>query len=238
MNLTMSKYRWEEVLSKLGIKYNNASYFEQAFTHTSFANETSHKVNLERLEFMGDAVLQLLISSIIYQDIRFKDCAEGQLTLIRSKLVKEDGLFEIAKEYKLGEYVYLGVGEERNGGRKRKSLLADLVESLFGAIYLDQGFEKAAEVARKVFTPYINKVSIDDLMDYKTKLQEYVQNDKRSLVYKVLKSEGPANSPTFEVGVYLDDESILLGSGVGHSKKEAEKNAAKEALSKLAVKGE
>ncbi|MBE6124242.1 MAG: ribonuclease III [Erysipelotrichaceae bacterium] len=230
----MTKYPWEEVLNKLGIKYNNPSYYEQAFTHSSFSNEQSHKLHLERIEFMGDAVFQLFVSELIYKEKRFLSCNEGQLTLIRSKLVKEEGLAKIAKEYNLGKYVYLGVGEEKNHGRERVSLLADLVESLFGAIYLDQGVMETRKLVEKVFLPYIKELSLDELEDPKTRLQEYVQNDKRSLVYKVLDSTGPANNPTYTIGVYLDDEKIMLGFGKGRSKKEAEKEAAKNALSKLA----
>lgn len=230
----MSKYQWEEVLEKLDIEYKNAEFYEQAFTHSSFSNEKSHKIHLERIEFMGDAVFQLFVSELIYKDERFSSCNEGQLTLIRSKLVKEEGLAKIAKEYNLGKYVYLGVGEEKNHGRERISLLADLVESLFGAIYLDLGVMKTRKLVEKVFSPYIKQLDLSELEDPKTRLQEYVQNDKRSLVYKTLESVGPANNPTYTVGVYLDDEKIMLGTGMGKNKKEAEKNAAKDALSKLA----
>ncbi len=230
----MVKYPWEEVLEKLGIQYKDANFYEQAFTHSSFSNEKSHKIHLERIEFMGDAVFQLFVSELIYKEPRFSSCNEGQLTLIRSKLVKEEGLIKIAKEYNLGKYVYLGVGEEKSGGRERPSLLADLVESLFGAIFLDLGVMETRKLVSKVFTPYIEGLSLEELEDPKTRLQEYVQNDKRSLVYKVLDNTGPANNPTYTIGVYLDDEKIMLGLGIGKSKKEAEKKAAKDALNKLA----
>lgn len=222
-------YAWEELLNKLDIKYKNSELYEQAFTHTSYSNETSHKVNLERLEFMGDAVCQLFVSELIYEN--FTDLPEGQLTLLRSNLVSEKGMYKIAKELNLGKYVYLGIGEEKNGGRERVSLLADLVESFIGAIFLDNGLEITRRVVRNLFSPYMKDLSLDDLADYKTKLQEYVQADsKRSVHYVLVDSYGPANDPTYTVDVYLDD--IPLGRGIGKSKKQAEKMAAKDALSK------
>ena len=225
-------YIWEELLEKFSLKYNNPEYYEQAFTHPSFSNEKSHKLNLERLEFMGDAVCQLFVSELVFES--FKDVPEGQLTLLRSNLVSEKGMYKIAKSLNLGKYVYLGVGEEKNGGRERVSLLADLVESFIGAIFLDTDLNTTRKIVRSIFIPYLKDLSLDDLMDYKTKLQEYVQADsKRSVKYRLIESSGPANDPTYVMEVYLVDDNIILGRGVGKSKKMAEKAAAKDALSKM-----
>lgn len=223
------KYAWEELLEKFSVQYDNAALYEQAFTHPSFSNEMNQKRDLERLEFMGDAVCQLFVSELIYA--AFPDVPEGQLTLLRSNLVSEKGMAKIAKQLNLGKYVYLGIGEEKNHGRERVSLLADLVESFIGALYLDTGIETTRKIVRSIFKPYLKNLSLEGLMDYKSKLQEYVQADsKRSVHYKVIESYGPDNDPTYVVEVYMDD--LALGRGVGKSKKAAEKAAAKDALSK------
>ena len=223
------KYAWEELLNKFSITYSNPNHYEQAFTHSSFSNEKSHKVHLERLEFMGDAVCQLFVSELVFE--AFGDVPEGQLTLLRSNLVSEKGMYKIAKSLDLGKYVYLGIGEEKNNGRERVSLLADLVESFIGAIFLDTDINTTRRVVREIFTPYLKDLSLEDLMDYKSKLQEFVQADsKRSVHYKTVDSYGPDNDPTYVVEVYLED--IVLGKGIGKSKKQAEKAAAKDALSK------
>ena len=223
------KYAWEELLEKFSIQYKNAALYEQAFTHPSFSNEMNKKRDLERLEFMGDAVCQLFVSELIYS--AFPDVPEGQLTLLRSNLVSEKGMCKIAKQLNLGKYVYLGAGEEKNHGRERKSLLADLVESFIGALFLDTGIDTTRKFVRNLFKPYLKDLDLDGLVDYKSKLQEYVQADsKRSVHYKVVESYGPDNDPTYIVEVYMDE--LVLGKGIGKSKKAAEKAAAKDALSK------
>jgi ribonuclease-3 len=182
---------------------------------------------------MGDAVLQLFVSTLIFNE--YPTLKEGEMSLIRSRLVRSDSLCELAKNLGLGEYLILGHGEEKSGGRNRKNILADAFESLMAAIYLDQGYEKSLEVVTAIFLPLVKKIKIDDLLDYKTKLQELVQADKRKTVeYRELSRSGTANDPTYVFEVVLEGE-IVLAQGVGKSKKAAQQDAAKNALEKCAL---
>ena len=220
-----------EMLKRFGIKPKNKTIYITALTHPSYINE--HEKNhgdLERLEFMGDAVLQLFVSYLIFKE--YPTLKEGEMSLIRSRLVRSDSLCELAKSLNIGEYLILGVGEEKTGGRERKNILADAFESLMAAIYLDQGHEKSFEVVTKIFLPLVKQIKIDDLLDYKTKLQEVVQADKRQTVeYREVSKSGTANNPTYVFEVVLDGE-IVLAEGVGKSKKEAQQDAARKALEK------
>ena len=157
------------------------------------------------------------------------------MSLIRSRLVRSDSLCELAKNLNVGDYLILGYGEEKSGGRERKNILADAFESLMAAIYLDQGHEKSFEVVKSIFFPLVKEIKIDDLLDYKTKLQELVQADKRKTVeYREVSKSGTANDPTYVFEVVLEGE-IVLAQGIGKSKKAAQQDAAKNALEKCAL---
>jgi ribonuclease-3 len=215
-----------EVLEKFNIKPNHTSLYEKAFTHTSYANEHG-KESYERLEYLGDAVMELVISEYLYTNTEKK---EGEMTKIRSYYVCENAHYEYSKYLGLNKYVLLGNGEEESGGRDRKAIIADIYEAFIGAIFLDQGFEYVKSFIYKHIIPIIEDKSNNFFNDYKSILQEFVQTDKRTLVYEVINEEGPAHNKTFTVVVKIDN--ILYGKGIAGSKKEAEQLAAKDALQK------
>ncbi len=221
-----------EWLNSKHIPYYNKKLILEAVTHSSYVNE--HKGNRhdnERLEFMGDAVLQLWSSQKLFK--LEPNLKEGEMTTLRAQLVCEKSLATYNRQLGLNRFLLLGVGEERTGGRERDSLLADMFEALLGALYLDSGMMSVDIILEEVLTPAINQPKPDSLVDYKTKLQEFVQSDNRKTVtYELISSEGPANKPVFEVVVKLDD--IILGRGKGSSKKKAQQMAAKDALEKIA----
>lgn len=224
-----------DFLQKEQIPFKRLGLYKEAFTHSSYANEAnSHLPDYERLEFMGDAVLQLFVSEFIFA--LHPEYTEGQLTQLRSKLVREESLARFSNELNLGDLLYLGVGEEKSGGRHRESVLANIFESFVGAVYLDCGKEEVMKILHQTIFRHVNEVNdFDDITDYKTKLQELVQSDDRKTVrYHVKSSSGPANAPEFIIDVILDD--MILGTGKGTSKKRAEQHAAKDALMKMAKK--
>ena len=205
----------EQFLQKMEIPYQNIEIFKEAFTHPSYANENKMKNHdYERLEFLGDAVLQYHVSRHIFD--LYPELPEGRLTKLRAKLVREESLARFARELDLGPLIYLGAGELNNGGRDRDSVLADIFEAFMGAIY-----------------KHVEDVNYDEITDFKTKLQELIQADQRKTVtYDLISSSGPSNNPVFEMAVKMDE--MVLGVGVGSSKKRAEQQAAKDALNKLA----
>jgi len=215
-----------ELLDKLGIKPNDISLYETAFSHTSYANE-NNKESYERLEFLGDAVLELLMSDYLYNNL---DATEGDMTKMRAHYVCETALYEYSKKLNLNKYLRLGKGEEDTGGRNRKAIVSDIFESFLGAIYLDQGIEVARKFFLENVIPHILNHEIDFFDDYKSVLQEYVQTDKRSLEYKIVAEKGPAHNPEFTAEVIID--GIVYGKGISNSKKAAEQEAAKNALEK------
>ena len=214
------------------IPYHDIEIFKQAFTHTSYANENKLKNHdYERLEFLGDAVLQYHVSRYLFD--LYPTMPEGRLTKLRSKLVREESLARFARELDLGTYIYLGAGEINNGGRDRDSVLADIFEAFMGAICHDCGMKYVDMMLKKTIYRHINDVNYDDITDFKTKLQELIQADQRKTVtYELLSATGPSNNPVFEMAVKMDD--MILGTGIGSSKKRAEQQAAKDALNKLA----
>lgn len=222
-----------DLLNRLEIPFNNIELFEEAFSHPSFANEKGNqKKDYERLEFLGDAVLQQHVSMHLFD--LYKDIPEGQLTMLRSKLVREESLARFARELGLGEYIFLGAGEESSGGRNRDSVLANVFEANIGAIYYDCGEKYVEKILNDTIYKHVEDVNYDDITDYKTTLQELVQADQRKTVtYKLLSTTGPSNAPEFEVAVMMGD--IALGYGNGLSKKKAEQQAAKDALAKMAT---
>lgn len=214
------------------IPYHDIEIFKQAFTHTSYANENKLKNHdYERLEFLGDAVLQYHVSRYLFD--LYPTMPEGRLTKLRSKLVREESLARFARELDLGAYIYLGAGEINNGGRDRDSVLADIFEAFMGAICHDCGMKYVDMMLKKTIYRHINDVNYDDITDFKTKLQELIQADQRKTVtYELLSATGPSNNPVFEMAVKMDD--MILGTGIGSSKKRAEQQAARDALNKLA----
>lgn len=209
----------------LNIKTDNEELYKQALTHTSYANE-NNVVSYERLEYLGDAVLELVMSDYLYNNT---DYPEGVMTKTRAKYVCEEALYEYCLKLGLNEYILLGHGEEENGGRMRKAIVADIFEAVIGAIYLDKGIEEAKRFIYENVIKVIENEDVD-FNDYKSILQELVQTDKRSLEYVVVSESGPAHNKEFEVIAKIDD--IIYGRGIAHSKKEAEQRAACDALKK------
>lgn len=212
-----------ELLKRYGIDFKDSKLIEEALTHTSYANE--HKtISYERLEYLGDAVLELVTSEHIYKNTPLK---EGDMSKLRSLYVCENALYEYAEHINLAQYIKLG-----NGIKKaNKTVIADVFEAVIGAIYLEFGINKVKSLFNKLILPYINK-DIDFLSDYKSLLQEQVQTEKKSIEYKVVSEQGPSHNKSFKVAVNID--GITYGVGTGKSKKEAEQNAAKDAFSKQA----
>ncbi len=215
-----------ELLRQLKIVSNNEKLYLKALTHTSFANENNTE-SYERLEYLGDAVLEVIISEYLYKNTSYE---EGIMTKLRAKYVCEDALYAYSLRLELNKYLRLGHGEEENGGRYRKAIVADIFEAFIGALYLDQGFDITKKFIYANIIPLIENKEIKFDTDYKSILQELVQTDKRSLEYVVVDEMGPAHNKTFKVIVKIDD--IIYGEGIAHSKKEAEQNAAHDALKK------
>ncbi|QIK70086.1 ribonuclease III [Erysipelothrix sp. HDW6C] len=222
--------QWE-IMDSLGIPYNNKDLITNAFVHSSYVNESERKIeDNERLEFMGDAVLQICVSERLFK--HHETLSEGDMTLYRAKLVCEEALAGYSLKLKLNEALLLGTGEERNGGRTRPSIIADLFESFIGAVYLDSGMDSVNTILDVVLKESYSNLESLSITDYKTKLQEFIQADSRkSVTYEVVSVTGPSNAPEFEVVVKLDE--LIFGSGHGLSKKKAEQNAAKDAFQKL-----
>ena len=221
----------KDFLKNIGIAVNDFRLIENSFVHASYANENDNfEENNERLEFMGDAVLQILVSEYLFNNVTYLN--EGDMTLYRAKLVREEALATYSKEMGLNKYLLLGSGEERTGGRNRDSIVADLFEAFLGAVYLDSGLDNARKIVLSVLPKTLSEVDVDSITDYKTKLQEFVQSDRRENVsYEVVKVTGPSNAPLFEVVVKLNE--LNFGRGFGTSKKRAEQKAAKDAFEKL-----
>ncbi len=213
------------------LHFNDYSLLERAMTHSSYANEKNTKSN-ERLEFVGDAVLDLAVAKFLFEQLSE---AEGVLTKKRAQEVCEQSLFEYAKSINLGEYLLLGKGEEMSGGREKPALLADAFEAFLGSVFIDKGLDECYKILNKVVFPVIKRNLNSEDKDYKSKLQELVQSDKRTLEYVIISESGPAHDKEFKARVYMDG-NIIMGEGTGKSKKEAEQNAAFATLNKLAKK--
>lgn len=215
-----------------GLKFNNASLLTLALTHPSYHQDKNLLADNQRLEFLGDSVLSLVITEVLFE--QFPDKDEGELTKIRSKIVCERALLQVAKSINLGNYLLLGKGEEKSGGRGRKSILADAVEAVIGAVYRDKGYDAAQVFIRQHFQDVISKAASGDFYDYKSKLQEIVQaKNRQSVTYTILEEKGPPHAKVFTAGVYF--QYRLLAEGSGKSKKEAEQNAAEKALKDEAI---
>jgi len=218
---------------QLEYTFQNATLLKTAVTHASFVNEKNLKptASNERLEFLGDAVLQVCISNMLYH--RFNDMAEGELTRKRAALVCEESLSNIARLLGIGAFILLGQGEVKYRGREKDSILANTVEAILGAIYLDGGMTAVQDVILRWFDPLVDKVT-GEAKDSKTILQEFVQTySNDTAVYEIINESGPPHLRSFTATA--SHQGKVLGTGTGRTKKEAQQNAAKVALKQLGV---
>ena len=224
----MNRYTLKEIEENLGVCFNNPTLLKTALTHSSFGNQFKDAEYNERLEFLGDSVLQLCITEYLFNN--FKHKSEGELTKIRSLIVCENSLYEIAKKINLGSYIRMSKGEELTGGRERISIQADAVEAVLAAVYLDKGLGFVRDFILLHFEEVINKaINNEIVLDFKTKLQELLQKDGEIVIqYELTRYEGPPHRRKFFTNVVIDKK--LMGEGSGYSKKESEQNAAKQAL--------
>lgn len=228
----MTKKLVNHVKKTFGVTFDDESVLVEAFTHSSYANDHREQniKNLERLEFLGDAVLELTVSDYLYH--KYPKQPEGQLTRKRASIVRAESLAKLAKEYQLHEFVRLGKGEEQMNGRNRPSLLCDVFEAFIGAVFVDQGMDAVLEVLKQILFPKIDSGAFSHGMDHKTALQELLQqNGVVTIQYKVVDKHGPDHQREFVVEVFVEGDSY--GRGVGRSKKAAEQDAAKHALESL-----
>jgi ribonuclease-3 len=216
---------WLKLQEQINIRFQNASLLREAFTHSSYTNE--HKRHNERIEFLGDAVLQLAVAHHLYE--HYPHWPEGKLTFVRSAIVREQALYKLAKSLSLGDYLMLGRGENLSGGRERPSLLADAFESLVGAIYLDAGWVATMQFLNRTMFPEIEAYIAKGIIDAKSRLHEKAQHHgNKNVEYVVIEERGPANEREFVIDVRIEGQT--LGIGTGRSKKEAEQQAAAMAL--------
>lgn len=218
------------LFNKLKIVPKDHRLYATAFSHSSYANEHKAKNDYERLEFLGDAVLDLVVADYLYSS---KSETEGEMTKVRASYVCENALYEYSMNLGLNQYIKVGHGEEKEGGKFKKAIVADIFEAFVGAIYVDLGYATARKTVLNIIVPYIENPNVVFFSDYKSSLQEFVQTKQKSLHYELVDEVGPAHNKTFKVEVKIDD--IVYGVGMGLSKKEAEQAAAKEALEKLAI---
>jgi ribonuclease III len=217
-----------------GIRFRELEFLNQAFTHRSFANEAGEVAeNNERLEFLGDSVLGLVVSEYLYETLM--DQPEGELARIKSFVVSEASLSEIARALRVDNYILIGRGEEYSGGRSKKAILADCLEAIIGAFYLDSGFQPSQRFVHAMLIPEINKVLENrHAKDYKTMLQEYVQKRMKTYPkYRVVQKTGPDHDRTYWIEVHVGERSF--GAGKGKNKKEAEQEAARIAYEGMHV---
>jgi len=223
----------QELEKRLGYEFRNKKLLENALTHSSYANENkkSGAESNERLEFLGDSVLGMVVAAYLYRTR--PDMPEGRMTRFRAELVCERSLYAVASELELGTYISLGKGEELGGGRTRPSILADAVEAVLAAVYLDGGLEAAASIIDRFILVHA-RGEIGDTGDYKTRLQEYLQREgTQDISYRMTGESGPDHMKTFTAEVCLNGNP--LGSGEGRNKKEAEQAAAKSALEAIGL---
>ena len=238
MSEILNKHRLDALRTlstKLNVQFSNINLLHQALTHTSYANECKNSTIMhnERLEFLGDAVLDVIVSEYLFRQL--KNLPEGELTKARAVVVCEPTLARCSAELGIGEYLYLGKGEASSGGRERTSILADAFEAIIGAIYMDSGFENSAcFVLRELQADLLLVVRGEYVKDYKTLLQEVVQkNTDSKIVYEIIDESGPDHHKMFKVAVLVNAKQ--LGTGLGKSKKEAEQLAANQALITLKI---
>ena len=213
---------------RLGHAFQNRKLLETALTHPSFGGD-HHVPHYQRLEFLGDAVLELAVSRYLYFELPEVD--EGKLTRIRAALVREESLNRAARRIGLGEFIRLSVGEERSGGREKPSILSDVMEAVLAAVYLDAGFDEAVRIIGMVLGEELRPEVLKDHLDAKSRLQELMQRDGRMPSYDYLSMEGPPHAPVFAYRVM--DGKQELGRGSGTSKQNAQQAAARDALKRM-----
>ena len=227
----------QELQEIINYKFNDESLLKKALIHRSFGNENWEykNINNEKLELLGDAVLDLIVTEYLYKN--FEVATEGELAKLKSMIVSEPVLANISSEIKLGNYLMLSKGEELTGGRERESILGDVFEALLGAIYLDSNINVVRDVALKYLIYKIEHINEnEELIDYKTILQEYSQRVYKIIpVYEVINELGPDHKKSFEISVSIEEKKII-GRGIGKNKKQAEQLAAREACKKLEIK--
>jgi len=238
MSEILNKHRLDALnkfSAKLSVQFTNINLLHQALTHTSYANECKSSIIMhnERLEFLGDAVLDLVVSKYLF--CQLPNLPEGELTKARAVVVCEPALARCGARLGIGEYLFLGKGEASSGGRERTSIIADAFEAIIGAIYLDSGFDHAAAfVLAQLKTDLLVVERGEYVKDYKTLLQEVVQkNNDSKILYEIIEESGPDHHKMFKVAVVVNAKQ--LGIGLGRSKKEAEQLAANQALIKLKI---
>ena len=208
---SIKENKFKQLQENLGFHFKDENLLKQAFTHSSYVNEHRRKPyeDNERLEFLGDAVLELTISKYLYQ--KYPMMSEGELTKLRAAIVCEPSLVAFANSLSYGEYVLLGKGEEMTGGRERPAMLADVFEAYIGALYLDQGLEPVVQFLKNVVFPKIDEGAFSHVMDYKSQLQELIQRDAIGVLqYKILQEKGPAHNREFVSTVSLNGEELGL----------------------------
>lgn len=224
--------RFDTKMTELGFTYKNIDLYQQAFSHSSFINDfnMNRLDHNERLEFLGDAVLELTVSRYLFD--KHPNLPEGNLTKMRATIVCEPSLVIFANKIGLNEMILLGKGEEKTGGRTRPSLISDAFEAFIGALYLDQGLDIVWKFAEKVIFPHVEQNELLGVVDFKTQFQEYVhQQNKGDVTYNLIKEEGPAHHRLFTSEVILQGEAIAEGKG--KTKKESEQRAAESAYKQL-----
>lgn len=225
----------EQIKKELSIQFDDDALLTQAFTHSSYVNEHQQKrlTDNERLEFLGDAVLELAVSDFLFK--KYTKMKEGEMTKLRANIVCEESLYYFANILKLHKYILLGKGEERTGGRHRQALLADVFEAFLGALYLDQGMASCQRFLEKYIFPHITADAFSHGMDYKTQLQEIVQKEKGSKIeYCIVDEKGPSHAKQFKAQLLVNGKNKTIG--IGKTKKEAEQNAAKSMLERFKQK--
>ncbi len=229
----MDKDKLKKLEGLLGYRFKKRELLNRAITHKSFANENkmAPEEHNERLEFLGDAVLELTVSELLIN--KYPTFSEGKLSKLRAAIVNEKQLASMARDFRLGEFLLLGKGEEQTRGREKDSLLADAFEAVLGAIYQDRGFSKVIDFVHKHYENLLGDQSPEAFFkDYKTDLQEKSQEAFHAVPrYRLVKESGPDHDKTFDIELYIKQE--LMGRGTGRNKKEAEQQAAKEALERL-----
>lgn len=230
MRNRFKQFRLDNLQKKMGYTFRNMELLDRAFRHASYVNEMgqSDLEDNERLEFLGDAVLDLAISHILMD--RFPDVDEGALSRYRSMVVNESGLCAVASSLKLGGHIMLGKGEEQTEGRKKPSILANTMEALLGAVYLDAGFDESFHVIKRLFSSSLKRVGSQEMVhDFKSRLQEFTQKISKTVPkYRLVHEKGPPHDKRFFVEISYEGKTLAQGDG--RSKKEAEQRAAREAL--------
>lgn len=221
----------EKLCERIGYRFQNSSLLETALTHPSYGGD-HHVPHYQRLEFLGDAVLELAVSQYLYAELPEVD--EGKLTRIRAALVREETLCSAARRIGLGEFIRLSVGETHSGGRNKPSILADVMEAVFAAVYLDGGFAQAVAVVRRALGDDLRPEGLEDHLDAKSRLQELMQRGGDMPKYEFISMEGPPHAPLFAYRV-LGGERVL-GEGSGTSKQNAQQAAARDALKRMGAK--